>query len=127
MSFDVFLQGFRSEEAGSGDGVAVMGVLAPLIENTDGGYARIVVPGGQADVYGLEDPSSGLMVNRIAGSAAWDVLVEVAKAGGFCIMPAGCAVGVPKGVALDDLPFELRDNALAVTTGADLEQLIAAE
>lgn len=125
MSFDVFLQSFSSEEAASGDGAAVMRILEPLLENVDGDYAQIAVPGGQAEVYGLEDPHTGLMVNRITGSAAWDVLVQIAKGGRFFIMPTGCSIGVPEGLDLHDLPAELRDEAMTVTTGADLRQLIS--
>ena len=41
-------------------------------------------------------------------------------------MPMGCPNGVLKGVALDDLSVELWDTAVALTTGADMEQLFAA-
>lgn len=49
---------------------------------------------GDADAYGLDDLSTGLMFTHLSGRAIWDVVFDVTRAGGFVVMPIGCPVGV---------------------------------
>jgi hypothetical protein len=95
VSFDIFLQGFLNGGSGLGDGEAVRELLEPLVIQRDNGWARIATADGEADVFGLDDPVSGLMVNRVSGVAAFELLYDVARRAGFGVMPAGCPTCVP--------------------------------
>lgn len=123
MSFDIFLQRFESGEAALADGDAIMSLLNPLIADRSGSWARIVTPDGEADVYGVDDPAKGLMVNHASGRAIWDVLFELSLRGGLAVMP----VGRPSAVADPTLRGELPEGALPaeiVGSGADIFHLV---
>jgi hypothetical protein len=51
-------------------------------------------------------------------------MVQVARATGYVIMPVGCPVCVLDEDAVADLPLELRDTALVVSSGADVLQAV---
>lgn len=87
MSFAVFLQAFANGDAADGDGDAMAAVLRPLIEDEDRSWARIVTADGSADIYGLDHLDTGCMINHASGSAVWDVVYEVARAGRMALMP----------------------------------------
>ncbi len=90
MSFDVFLQGFRRGDAADGEGAAVMRVLSPHIAERSEHWARLVIDDGDAEVFGIADPETGLLFNHVSGRLMWSVIVDVARAAGFVVMPIGC-------------------------------------
>lgn len=120
MSFDVFLQGFRSGESTPGDSEAVHEVIDPLVVAQGEGWVRIGTTDGEADVYGMDDPASGLMVNHISGAAAWEVVFQVALSARLAVIPVGCSTCVPAAEMAADLPPELAEGATVVTSGADI-------
>lgn len=127
MSFDIFLQGFRAGDAADGDGAAALSVLEPLILERDGSWARIGTADGEADVYGLDSPETGLMFNHVTGRAAWDVIHAVASDAGFVVMPVGCPTLVVDDARRAELPDGLADEVVLVRSGADILDAIEAD
>ena len=123
MSFDVFLQGFAGGESTPGKPDAVLQVLAPYFaEAPRAGYVRVQLADGEADVYGVG--RSHLMVNHASGEQIWDLVVAVAAAAGWVIMPVGCPVCVVADEQAADLPEELRADVTVVRTGTELLRVI---
>jgi hypothetical protein len=123
MSFDVFLQGFAGGEAQPGRSDVVTQVLAPYFaEAPRDGYVRLQLADGEADVYGVG--RSSLMVNHASGEQIWDLIVTVAAAAGWVIMPVGCPVCVVAHEQAADLPDDLRADVTVVRTGTELLQVI---
>ena len=119
MSFDIFLQRFVDGEAVDADGDSILAILDPLIAGRSGSWARIVTIDGEADVYGIDNPGSGLMINHASGRAVWDVLFELAERTGMAVMPAGCRWSVTDAGLIDALPA-VSPPAAVVTSGADI-------
>ncbi len=126
VSFDVILQNFRDGEAAAGDGAEVSLILAPLIVDSDGNWARVSTEDGEAEVYGLDDPASGLMINHASGKAIWHVVFEVASRARFAVLPIGCPTCVPTAAMVHHLPRELADDALVIASGDELRRAIEA-
>jgi hypothetical protein len=124
VSFDVFLQRFKAGDAAVGDGAAVEDVLRPLVEHRDGDWALIVTPDGYSDVYGMANPSSGVMFNHAAGREVWDVMFAVAEAAGFVVMLPGCGTGIVSEAVRDELPDGVPEPVVCVWSGADLLRLV---
>ena len=82
MSFDIFLQGFRRGEPEPGDGDAAMDLIAPLIAQRADDWALVTTDDGEAEVFGIDQPSTGIMFNHVTGIAAWSLLFDVARAPG---------------------------------------------
>jgi hypothetical protein len=124
VSFDVFLQSFRCGEAASGEPGAALRELEPyLVGAPSSGCARVRTGDGNADVYGLG--GADLMINQASGELIWQVIVDVARAAGYAIMPVGCPVCVVRDEMIDDLPGDLQDGALVVRSGGELLRAIA--
>jgi hypothetical protein len=101
-------------------------VLAPYFTDApDDGFVRVQLADGEADVYGVG--RSSLMVNHAAGEQIWDLLVTVAVAAGWVIMPVGCPVCVVADEHAADLPDELRADVVVVRSGAELLQVIRSD
>jgi hypothetical protein len=124
VSFDIFLQRFEGGEAARADEIAVLGVLAPLIEERGDGWARLCTSDGEADVYGIDDPASGLMVNHASDREIWNVLFELCRAAGFAVMPIGCGTFVVSQVGLSDLPDGVPEPIGILTSGDELLRAI---
>ena len=75
---------------------------------------------GEADVFGIGQPSSGLMFSHLSGVAPWSLVFEVAQAAGFAILPVGCPACVLSVEMLSELPEELASDAIVVSSGDDL-------
>jgi len=120
VSFDVFLQHFDGGAAADADEAAVLDVLGPLIEERSDGWARLCTSDGGADVYGIDDPPSGLMVNHASGREIWNVLFKVGRAAGFAAMPVGRGTFVFSEKALFDLPDGVPEPTAILTSGDEL-------
>lgn len=88
-----------------------------------GGFAELTTGDGGADCYGIG--SGSLMVNHCTGAQIWDLLVAVAAAAGLTIIAHGLPTIVTDQAHLVDLPPALRDDAVVLTSGADLLRAIA--
>lgn len=125
VSFDIFLQAFEAGRDASGDANAVTRVLSPYFEQPpDNGFVRLVTSDGEADVYGIGEPSASLMFNHVSGKHAWDLMFEVARSAGLVIMPVGCPTLVCRPEQEQDLPEAFRDAVRLVTSGADILRAI---
>lgn len=124
MAFDVFLQPFANGEPSRADAGSISALLDSYVVAADRGWARLETTDGDADMYGYDDRESGLMINHAAGDAIWDLLVTLASAGPFAIMPVGCPTCVTDSSMLADLPPELVPEAVVVSSGRDLLQVI---
>jgi hypothetical protein len=60
------------------------------------------------------------MFNHASGQVIWQVMVNVAKAADWIIMPVGCPVCVMREDMISHLPAELRDNAVVVRSGTEV-------
>jgi hypothetical protein len=117
---------FRGGDAVDGNGDAVATVLAPLITDRDGNWARVTTLDGGSDVFGVNEPASGLTFNHTTGRAIWAVMFDVARLGGFTVMPVGCPACVPPGVAVEDLPENVARDVRSIATGDVLRRAIGA-
>lgn len=79
MSFDIFLQSFRDGDGSSGDGEAVLELLEPVVVRRENVWALIATVDGGADVYGLDNAATGLMVNHVSGMAMYALLYDIAR------------------------------------------------
>jgi hypothetical protein len=119
VSFDVFLQGFAHGQAAPGRPEAALEVLTPFLAAAPrDGFAPLRTGDGEAEAYGVGGTS--LMVAHASGAQIWDLLVSVAKAAGWVIMPVGCPVCLTTDDDAGHLPEDLRPNATVVTTGQEL-------
>jgi hypothetical protein len=116
VSFDVFLQRFGDHP---GDAHAGLRVLEPLLVSPPGdGYGLVRTTDGEAEVYGLGTDS--LMFTHASGRQVWQVMVDVAHAAGYAIMPVGCPTCVTRVEHVADLPEEVRSSVVVIQNGDDL-------
>ncbi len=124
MSFDIFVQRFRAGDGAEADAARVRQALAPHLEQVADGFPRLRAGGHTADIYGLDDLASGFMVNHVKDPVIFDVLVEVARVCDLTIIPVGCPTAILREQQRQELPAELAEEAVVVTSGAELERLI---
>jgi hypothetical protein len=120
MSFDVFLQAFRDGGAGRASDGAVLEILEPLVTSRREGWARVATVDGESDVFGIDDAGSGLMFVNPQGLVIWDVMVDIAKAAGFVVMPIGCGTCIVDERIVSDLPEGIPKPVVMVRSGAEL-------
>jgi len=124
MSFDILLQSFKGGEAAPGNPEAARRILEPyLAGDPEEGYALVRTADGEADAYGVG--GDHLLFNHAGGEMIWQVMVDVAKAADWVIMPVGCPVCVMRKEMISELPPEMQDNAVVITSGAELQDAIA--
>jgi hypothetical protein len=125
VSFDTFVQGFVDGEGVSGDRAAAIRIVSALLAGpVSNGFGRIVTADGEAHIYGLGDNEQGLMINHATGRQIWQLIVDVARAAGYAVLPVGCPVCVVDEVLINHLPDELRRDAVLVHDGGDLERAV---
>ena len=98
-------------------------VLQPFVTREEPAHHFLLVQvgDGTADVYLDGD---NMMANRISGEDPWDLLVQGARAAGWVIVPVGCPVCLTDDDQRLDLPHDLLDDVVLVSTGAQLLQVI---
>ncbi|MCZ3388261.1 MAG: hypothetical protein LH645_03880 [Actinomycetia bacterium] len=64
------------------------------------------------------------MINHASGRAVWDVMFEVAVAGGYAVLPIGCPTCIRRAEQREHLPVELRADAVIVQSGEDLLRVV---
>jgi hypothetical protein len=122
VSLDIFLQGFESGDGASGLPDEANRVLQPYLRVRKDGFAKVVTDDGDAEVYGVG--TDGVMFTHASGRRVWDVILEVARAGNWVIMPVGCPTCVPTASMIAELPDDLRAEAVVVNSGADLLDVV---
>jgi hypothetical protein len=123
VSFDIFLQAFRNGGGSVGDGSAVLRLIEGMVTHRGNGWASIATADGEADIYGLDDPATGVMANHLSG-AADALLYDIARSAGFVVMPTGCPTCLPDGAMHEHLPAELVVDAVIIESGDDLRRVI---
>lgn len=123
MSYDVFFQGFKGGDAAPGGGDTVRMLLEPHVMRSEPehSFMRIDVEDGGADVYLGDDH---MMVNHAGGKATWDLLVRAAAAANWTILLPDGPPAITDESQLAELPAELAEEAIVVTTGTDLLRII---
>ncbi|GAB3667820.1 hypothetical protein GCM10027596_37410 [Nocardioides korecus] len=115
MTVEVLLQHFVEGHDGHEGRERALAVLGPYLpEGLDRfGRGRIVTPDGGGEVFGLEERSSSgtAVFSDLRGETVWDVLVQVALATGWTILPLGHAPVLVPGQRIADLPEALRAEA----------------
>ena len=125
MSFDIILQGFVRGDGAPGNRAAAIAIVTPLLAGpVSDGFGRIVTADGEGDIYGLDDNDQGLVINHATGRQIWQLIVDVARAAGYAVLPVGCPVCVVDEVMIGHLPDQLRQNAVLVRDGGDLERAV---
>ena len=123
MSFDIFLQAFAGGQAAAGHPDEAFRTLEPHLDGSPAdGFARLITPDGDADVFGIG--TTGLMINHASGESVWQIVVDVAAAGDYAIMPVGTPVCIVREDMKDDLPEALRIDAVVVSSGADVMKVV---
>ena len=122
MSFDVFFQGFLAGQSSRRGGAQMREVLAPHVVERRDTFLHVRFGDGEADVYVDDD---AMMAHHVSGQDAWDLLLEGARAANWVIMPVGCPTCLTRPDQREELPAELRADAVVVDTGADLRAVTA--
>ncbi|CAL8975310.1 hypothetical protein CELL_02017 [Cellulomonas sp. T2.31MG-18] len=127
MSFDVHVQRFVDGEAARADGTFVGALLAPHVARTDPNFdfAELRFDDGTADLYGIDDPGGGFMVNHVSSQQAWALLADVAVRAGMTVMPAGAAPMIATEAMRMHLPDGLAHQAVVVTSATDILRCLA--
>ena len=116
MTVEVLLQHFVAGGDGREGREHALAVLAPFLpQGLDPfGVGRVVTADGGAEVFGLSDRSTSGAAGfgDLRGDEVWQVLLEVAAATGWTILPVGQAPILAPGQHLEDLPPSLRDHAV---------------
>jgi hypothetical protein len=124
VSFDIYLQPFRDGGSGTGDGEAAMKLLAPLVARRENNWARIATADGEADVYGIDNAATGLMVNHVGGSEVYGLLYDLARSARFIVMPVGCPTCIADPAMREHLPESIAVDAVLVESGDHLRRII---
>ena len=124
MSFDVFFQRFAAGGPSAADAGAVEAYLSQMIKEQSRYCTRIGTIDGEADVYGLDSLATGVMINHASGRAIWDVMFELARIGGYAIMPVGSGTCITEAVDPSDLPAEVPEPITVVRSGRDLLDVV---
>lgn len=120
MSVGVFLFPFAGGDLGQADPARLADLLRPHLETDERGFTRLRFEDGGAQLFGTERLETGFSVNHADGLEVWDFLVDVARALDLAIVTPDCPVAVCRPELLDDIPSELREGAVVVTSGAEL-------
>lgn len=124
MSYDVFFQGFKAGDAAGGGSDLVRSMLEPYVTRSEPehSFLRIGVEGGGADVYLNDDD---MMVNHAAGTATWDLLVNAASRANWTVLLVDGPPCITNEGQRAELPAELADEAVMISSGSDLLRIIA--
>ncbi len=129
MSYDIFLQGFVNGGASENDcGPSARALISSATDRADPQhrFVHITVGESAADVYGVTaegEPMTGLMFNRIKEPAegVLDLIVALAQAADWAILPTGAATCPVSESQRDHLPPELaHGESTVVSSGRDL-------
>jgi hypothetical protein len=124
MSFDIFFQRFAAGGPSRADGDAVEAYLAPMIKERSRFCTRIGTADGEADVYGFDSLATGVMINHASGRAIWDVMFELARIGGYAVMPVGCGTCITEVTDPSDLPAEVPEPIMVVRSAQELLNMV---
>jgi hypothetical protein len=123
MSFGIFVQGFREGDRRDADATRLRSALEPhLVKATHGWNLR--AGNATAEIYGVDDLTTGFMVTHVDGPEIYDVIVRVGAACDLVILAPGVAAALTHRDQRAHVPEELRASAVVVASGAELVALI---
>lgn len=122
MSFDIVAQRFIDGDAAEADAPLLQAILAPYLGRTepDADFCELTFADGTADLYGIDDLAQGFMVNHVSGRLAWDLLAELVTGGGLTLMPMDAPPLIAAEEQRTHLPEGFGDEAVVITSGADI-------
>jgi len=122
VGWDVHLWPWRDGKPAEADAALILEVLgryASGVRRESAITSRTT--DGQAEIFGLDDPQIGFMIDNASGLAIWDAMVAVADAASLALHAAGlCPCCVTRAELLHHLPAEDALDARVVTSGAEL-------
>jgi hypothetical protein len=128
MSFAMFVLRFQGGGTDSMPSHA-FDVFRPHIDRTDPEFNFWHVrttDDGEADIYAAVAPKTldSLMISRFSPGAVLDLLAEFAQQAGAVILPPGCPTLLTAEEQRQELPDELRREAVVVRDGRGIEQVL---
>lgn len=128
MSFDVHVQRFVDGEPADATSAQLRDLIAPHVARREPNFdfAELHFDDGTADLYGIDNPGGGFMVNHVGGESAWHLVAAVAAAGSMTIIAPGVPAMIVSEAMRVDLPDDLAGDAVVVVTGADVLRTILA-
>jgi hypothetical protein len=129
VSYEMFVERFRFGEAVAMPAGAFESVFRPYIDGTEPAFDfwHVRVPdGGEADLYARLDEQSldGLMISRFSTGTVLELLVEFVRRADAVIVPPGCPTLLTDEDQRRHLPDGLRDDAVLVLAGSDVEAVL---
>jgi hypothetical protein len=131
LSFDIFVQGFKSGDRSAVDREVFLAALGPSLKHSGDNFDLQTPDGGSAAVYGLDnDPFDGCMfaLHGDLSPLLADTIVAAAKAGRCAIYwPADeMLFAYPDPAILSDLPSDPEaPTPVYCASGTELRRLIA--
>lgn len=122
MAFDIFLLAFDKGEPCPIDARVARDILEPVATEQDGGFLRIEVGDGTADVFGLgedDDQKSSLMFNHVSGIDPWATIFQVMEACQLAVIAPGSETCVSSAEIGARLPSEFVEWTI-VSSGDEL-------
>lgn len=120
MALDIHMIPFEGGDSGVVDREVGDEILDGLATDREESFLRIVTDDGDAEVYGVDDPSTGLMITHAAGRTVWDVIYLLAKRAGYTVLPVGCPMCITDEEQRSDLPESIPQPVIVISSGADL-------
>ena len=128
MSYDVFVSRFVNGESVALDEGVAREVLAPHVVVQDGNFLQVKVGSGQggADVYFSSD--ANITINHVEGDEAMDLVGELVRRLGACLVLPGGTVILNRGEDREHLPEGFKDGwtVTLASTGAEITRVIQA-
>lgn len=123
----MFARRFIAGEPADADSQVLRALIAPHLgtEEPESRFAELIFEDGTADLYSDDEPGTGFMVSHVSGRRAWDLIARVAAAGEMALIAPGMPTLIFSEAARAQLPAELADDAVVVTSGADILRAIA--
>ncbi|WP_346535480.1 hypothetical protein [Micromonospora sp. DPT] len=131
MSYQMWVQRFVDGEPGPMPVEAFRAVFGPHIDRLHPQFAcaQVTVPdGGDATFYGYtpEEKLDSLMISHFSPGQVLDLLLEYARRADAVVIPPDCPTMMTAERQRIALPSELRQTAVVVGNGADVEKVLAA-
>jgi hypothetical protein len=127
VSYDVFLWRYREGEAVNVDAAEVWQILerAWVSPPDESDHCRVRRDADEGDLYAVPvgAPIDSLMFNH-AGEGIYNLMFDLAVAGDMTIIPIDAGPFIVRAEQREHLPLELRDEAIVVSSGAELLKAI---
>jgi hypothetical protein len=125
----MFVQRFAHGQAAPLAGDAFVAVFESWVDRREphGNYWHISADdGGTADIYAAlaGETLDSLMISRFSPGAVLDLLVTFIGLADAVLLPPGCPALLTGEEQRRQLPEELRDEAVVVRTGQDVERVL---